>query len=128
MANVVVRSGRIHPINRPEDSVALPVVGRIRSSAGRGNVLQYAGGARRHTRWAGESEQLSVRTAPGVDINTVKTVLSWIGETVVWRDWTGLVVWCQLQDAYSSHEIRLPTSAAAELSLTLVTTTETAEV
>ena len=118
----------MHPANRPEDSVALPVVGRTRSTAGRGNVLQYAGGARRHTRWVGEAEQLSVRVAAGVDIETVQTVLSWVGETVVWRDWTGLVVWCQLQDVFALHEVWVPTSAAAEVSITLATTTGTAEV
>ena len=127
MANVTVRSGRIHPATRPTESVAVPVTGRYRSNAGRGQVLQYAGGVRRHTRWVGESEIFNIRLAAGVDHATFTALRSWVGETVVWRDWTGAVVWAQLQDVGVGHEVRLP-SAASEVALTLVTTTQTAEV
>ena len=128
MAKVIIRSGHIYPIGRSAESVAVPVKGRSRASAGRGQVLQYAGGARRHTTWEGESEQLSVILAAGVSNDIFKKLVSWVGETVVWRDWTGIVVWCQLQDVAATHSILLPTSATTEISLSLITITQTAEV
>ena len=128
MAKVIIRSGHIYPIGRSEESVAVPVNARSRVAAGRGDVLQYAGGARRYTRWDGESEDLSITLAPGVSNDIVKKLISWVGQTVVWRDWTGIVVWCQLQDVGASHEVLLPTSAATEISLSLITITQTAEV
>ena len=128
MAKVIIKSGHIYPIGRSDESVAVPVKARSRAAAGRGDVLQYAGGARRYTRWDGESEQLNVTLAAGVSNDIVKKLVSWVGQTIVWRDWTGIVVWCQLQDVGASHEVLLPTSAATEIALTLITITQTAEV
>ena len=128
MAKVIIKSGHIYPIGRSEESVAVPVKGRSRAVAGRGDVLQYAGGARRFTRWEGESERFTVNLAAGVSNDIVKKLVSWVGQTVVWRDWTGIVVWCQLQDVAAKHAVVLPTSAAIETSLSLITITQTAEV
>ena len=128
MAKVIIKSGHIYPIGRSEESVAVPVKGRSRAVAGRGDVLQYAGGARRFTRWDGESERFTVNLAAGVSNDIVKKLVSWVGQTVVWRDWTGIVVWCQLQDVAAKHAVVLPTSAAIETSLSLITITQTAEV
>ena len=128
MAKVIIRSGHIYPIGRSAESVAVPVKERTRASAGRGQTLQYAGGARRYTRWDGEAEDLSIILAAGVSNDIVKKLVSWVGQTIVWRDWTGLVVWCQLQDVAARHAVVIPTSAAVEIALTLITITQTAEV
>ena len=128
MAKVIIKSGHIYPIGRSAESVAVPVRGRTRTSAGRGQVLQYAGGARRYSRWEGESERFTVNLAAAVSNDIIKKLISWVGQTVVWRDWTGMVVWCQLQDVAARHAVVIPTSAAAETTLTLITITQTAEV
>ena len=128
MAKVIIRSGHIYPIGRSEESVGIPVTARSRTAAGRGQVLQYAGGARRYTRWDGEAEQLTVTLAAGTSNDIIKKLVSWVGQTVVWRDWTGIVVWCQLQNVAAAHAVALPTSAAVETKLTLITITQTAAV
>ena len=127
MVTLNIEGAWIHLANRVDTRRTLPIASITEQTTARGSVRQYAGGGRRSITAPGATVTVELSLV-WLQRDTADLLLAWIGDVIVYRDRLGRVVYGQLSSVNLSEAPTAPDGIVASASLTLMPTTETAEV
>ena len=126
MATLRIPAAWLNPADNPALGIEIGWQTLGGQTAPRGEVRMLATGAKRAVEWPGLDESITL-TIPYMLYSELRRVESWQGQSVVWRDASGRIHWCRIQQVATSDSNMFDDKVNA-VSLTLTPVTNTARV